>query len=193
MSENLKMTPAALKILETASHLFYSKGIHSIGVETIAKEAGVTKKTLYDRFGSKDQLIVAYLQGRDQQWRKHIQDYLDQFSEEQPIEQILGIFDAAESWLESSSPRGCAFINALAELTDEAHPGRNIIVEEKRWLKQLFASLLEKLQLSDIEEASEQLFILHEGLMVTHSMKLSSSSNASTKKIVKALLAPAME
>ena len=59
------LTPAAARVLEVASRLFYERGIHAVGVDAIAEAAGVTKKTIYDRFRSKDNLIAAYLERRD--------------------------------------------------------------------------------------------------------------------------------
>ncbi|MDQ0483943.1 TetR/AcrR family transcriptional regulator [Guptibacillus hwajinpoensis] len=188
MDEDIKMTPAAIRILETASNLFYWKGIHAIGVETIASEAGVTKKTLYDRFGSKDQLIVSYLKSRDDQWKTHVSTYLSRISDHQPLEKILTIFDALENWLESHNQRGCAFVNALAELPEESHPGREVIIEEKRWLKQLFTSLLNELGLGNADEMGERLLVLHEGITVTYSMNLSSNGVASVKETVKLII-----
>src|SRR5918995_1572779 len=62
-------TPAADRILRAASKMFYREGIRAVGVDAIAAEADVTKKTLYDKFGSKDELIAAYLRARDERWR----------------------------------------------------------------------------------------------------------------------------
>ncbi|GGE51477.1 TetR family transcriptional regulator [Pullulanibacillus camelliae] len=188
MDKNTKRTPAALKILDAASQLFYWKGIHSIGVETIASEAGVTKKTLYDRFGSKDQLIVAYLEERDRQWKKHLDNYLDRIPDDKPLQKILSIFDALEKWLETNSQRGCAFVNALAELPEASHPGRKVIFEEKRWLKQLFATFLRHLEFDQADEIAEKLLMLHEGITVTYSMNLSTNGIASAKETVQLIL-----
>ena len=71
------MTPAARRALEAAGRLFYERGIHAVGVDLIAAEAGVTKKTLYDRFGSKEQIVVEYLADRDERWRAFLAPYLD--------------------------------------------------------------------------------------------------------------------
>ncbi|MFC0522854.1 TetR/AcrR family transcriptional regulator [Pontibacillus salicampi] len=188
MREATYMTPAARKILDTASHLFYWKGIHAIGVETIAKEAGVTKKTLYDRFGSKDQLIVAYLHNRDALWKDHINQYVNNVSDKDPLSKILSIYDALESWLQKQDQRGCAFVNALAELAEPTHPGRNVIMEEKQWLKQLFATYLVELGVPNTDDISEQLLVLHEGLTVTNSMKLSPNGFTSVKQTAKLLI-----
>ncbi|WP_270181244.1 TetR/AcrR family transcriptional regulator [Alkalihalobacillus sp. CinArs1] len=188
MDENIKMTPAALRILETASDLFYWKGIHMIGVETIASEAGVTKKTLYDRFGSKDQLIVAYLKNRDELYKAHLTSYLDRVSDDEPYEKIQSIFDALENWLETHNKRGCAFVNALAELPEESHPGREVIIEEKRWLKQLFTTYLEELEIKNAEQLGERLLVLHEGVTVTFSMNLYEDGISSVKETAALLI-----
>ena len=71
------LTPGARRILDVASALFYERGIHAVGVDTIAAESGVTKRTLYDRFGSKDALVVAYLAERDRRWRERVVAALD--------------------------------------------------------------------------------------------------------------------
>ena len=71
------LTPRAQRILDVASTLFYERGIHAVGVDTIAEAAGVTKRTLYDRFGSKESLVVAYLRQREEKWRKVLNEHLD--------------------------------------------------------------------------------------------------------------------
>ena len=67
LSEEARLTPAGERILAAASTLFYEQGIRTVGVDTIAAAADVTKKTLYDRFGSKDRLIAAYLDRRNRE------------------------------------------------------------------------------------------------------------------------------
>jgi AcrR family transcriptional regulator len=67
--EGRSKTPAADRILRAASELFYREGIRAVGVDAIAAEADVTKKTLYEKYGSKDRLIAAYLRARDERWR----------------------------------------------------------------------------------------------------------------------------
>ncbi|MCA1063827.1 hypothetical protein QTG56_01185 [Rossellomorea sp. AcN35-11] len=78
-------------------------------------------------------------------------------------------------------------VNALAEL-DESPPGREVIMEEKKWLKQLFTTLVKELGLSDPENVGEQLLVLHEGMMVTYSMGLSANGVASVKETVKMMV-----
>ncbi|MGD6818273.1 TetR/AcrR family transcriptional regulator [Metabacillus sp. 113a] len=189
MDESVKMTPAAQRILETASALFYGRGIHAVGVETIASEAGVTKKTLYDRFGSKEQLIVAYLKKRDDLWTHHLNSYLNRIPDHEPVQKIMMIFEALESWLAKNSQRGCAFVNALAELTEPSHPGRTYIIEKKKQLKQLFIRYLDELGLTNAIQTGEKLFILHEGITVAYSMGLAPNGAAPAIETAKHIIA----
>ena len=95
------------RILETADRLFYLQGIRAVGVDTIAAEIGISKRTLYNHFPSKDELIAAYLEGRFMQAPP---------SDKPPVEQILGTFDRLERGFASKGFRGCPFVNAVAEL-----------------------------------------------------------------------------
>ena len=135
-----RLTPGAQRILDVASELFYWRGIHAVGVDTIAAESGVTKRTLYDQFGSKDGLIVAYLQARDRRWRALITSRLDA-EHSDPVHRALVPFDVLFDWL-APSTRGCSFVNAFAELPEPEHPGRQAVVAEKKWLRGLFRELL---------------------------------------------------
>src|SRR5882757_9093171 len=95
------------RILETADRLFYGQGIRAVGVDTIAAEIGISKRTLYNYFPSKDELIVAYLSRRVRP---------APVSDVPPVEQILGDFDRLERSFARSGFRGCPFVNAVAEL-----------------------------------------------------------------------------
>ena len=95
------------RILETADRLFYLQGIRAIGVDTIAAEIGISKRTLYNHFPSKDALISAYLARRFVAPRP---------SDKPPVEQILGTFDSLERRFSAKDFRGCPFVNAVAEL-----------------------------------------------------------------------------
>ena len=99
------MTPAAERILDAAGTLFYTRGIRAVGVDSIAEAAGTTKKTIYDRFGSKDGLIVAYLHRRSLRWRSLVLDFIRPL----PVgrAQALAVFDATDEWM-ASWVRGAA-------------------------------------------------------------------------------------
>src|SRR5689334_17271424 len=95
------LTPAARRILEAASELFYSRGITSVGVELVAERAGTTKKTIYDRFGSKEGLVVAYLEARERRWQAHVTGHLAGI-EGGVADRAVAVLDALESWLEAA-------------------------------------------------------------------------------------------
>lgn len=161
------LTPAARRILDTAAELFYTRGIHAVGVDTIAAESGVTKRTLYDRFGSKDGLLVTYLERRDHHWRELIGARLAARTD--PVDRVLVPFDVLPEWLPDNS-RGCSFINAFAELPEPDHPGRKVIVAEKQWLRDLFDELLAAAGVAAHEKVALQLLSLHEGAIVGYSI-----------------------
>ncbi|MGW4023269.1 TetR/AcrR family transcriptional regulator [Streptomyces sp. NPDC005009] len=163
------LTPAGVKILQTASRLFYEQGIHAVGVEAIAAEAGVTKKTLYDRFGSKNDLIVAYLRARDGLWRSTLVKYVNGH-DGPPAEKILATFDALREWMRERSLRGCAFINASVELP-EGHPGRAVARDQKAWLLSYLEGLATEAGSDDPAGLAAQILILHEGACVADSMR----------------------
>jgi len=124
------------RILDTAGRLFYGQGIRAVGVDTIAAEIGISKRTLYNYYPSKDELIVAYLA----RWLRP-----PKTSDRPLIEQILRIFDLLERWFASDSFRGCPFVNAIAELGDATHPGTQMAVaykEQRRlWRSAAFATM----------------------------------------------------
>ncbi len=131
------LTEAGTRLLDAASTLFYDRGVRAVGVDLIAETAGTTKKTLYDRFGSKDALVALYLLRRAHRWREHLQVALSGPSEDHPV---LKVFDALETWMDARR-RGCAFVNAYAELGDSGHPAVAVIRAEKDWMRALFDTL----------------------------------------------------
>ncbi|MBT2475760.1 TetR/AcrR family transcriptional regulator [Microbacterium sp. ISL-103] len=165
------LTPGGRRVLDAASHLFYERGIHAVGVDTIAEAAGVTKKTLYDRFGSKEALVVSYLQHRDARWREHVAAQLALVPTPGP-DRILAIFDAAVSWSDENSPKGCSAINARAEIGDgnDDHPVFPEVSRQKVWLLDLFADLCSEAQITDPRAMAQAMMLLYEGAIVTVGM-----------------------
>ncbi|MPZ27512.1 MAG: TetR family transcriptional regulator [Micromonosporaceae bacterium] len=159
------LTPAGRRVLAAAEDLFYREGIHAVGVDAIAAAAGVTKKTLYDRFGSKDRLVAAYLRSRDARWRAWLTGEVDQAAPEGRV-RLLRTFDALAEWMHRVGPRGCAFVNALAELPDPAHPARVVLADQKRWLLDYLTELAGASDVARPEALAAQLLLLHEGAVV---------------------------
>jgi AcrR family transcriptional regulator len=169
MTTEVEWTPKARAVLAAASELFYERGIHAVGVEAVAERAGVTKKTLYDRFGSKERLVVEYLAGRDRDWCAHLDGRLRE-SGQSPREQLATVFEASASWARAYSSKGCSMINAHAEISDPAHPAYAVIVGQKRRMLALFTDLAAAADVPDPGGVAEQLMLLHEGALVTDGM-----------------------
>jgi AcrR family transcriptional regulator len=142
------------RILETADRLFYLRGIRAIGVDTIAAEIGISKRTLYNHFPSKDALIAAYLERRFVAPRR---------SEKPPAEQILATFDALERRFSAKDFRGCPFVNAVAEMGAEHQSVRKIAIAFKESRRVWFRDLLLQLGVADPEALATQLALLVDG------------------------------
>ena len=142
------------RILETADRLFYLQGIRAIGVDTIAAEIGISKRTLYNHFPSKDALISAYLARRFVAPRP---------SEKSALEQILGTFNSLERRFAGKDFRGCPFVNAVAELGSEDRSVRKIAIAFKESRRLWFRDLLVQLGVPDAEGLATQLALLVDG------------------------------
>jgi AcrR family transcriptional regulator len=106
------------RILSTAYELFSRHGIRAVGVDAIIQGSGVARMTLYRHFASKDALVLAFLERREQRWT---QDWLQHEVERRtvdPSERLLGIFDVFDEWFQRQDFEGCSFINVLLEITD---------------------------------------------------------------------------
>lgn len=171
MTATIEWTPKARLILTAASELFYAHGIHAVGVDTIAEQAGVTKKTLYDRFGSKERLVVAYLVERDRAWRAFLAERLAGAGEE-PTARLAAVFDSSAAWAAEHSGKGCSMINAHAEISDPRHPAYPVIVGQKRWMLRLFTAIAADAGATDPARTGHAIMLLHEGALVAAGMNV---------------------
>jgi AcrR family transcriptional regulator len=131
-------SPARRRLLDTATRLFYSGGIHAVGIDRIIAEAGVAKATFYNHFPSKDDLVVAYVEEQDRLGREAVASLPTQ-PPRGIIAAILGrIGDAAIG----GGYRGCPFLNAAAEYPDPEGPVRKAIDARRAWYHGLLRQLL---------------------------------------------------
>jgi AcrR family transcriptional regulator len=144
------------RILAGVDRLFYAQGIKSVGVDAIAAELGISKKTLYRHFPSKDDLVIAYLRGRFRP--------LPEASTKPPAEQILANLEwIARSVSSARDFRGCAFVNALAELGSEESEARALAVAYKESRRLWYRELLSQLDVDDPDTLATQLALLVDG------------------------------
>src|SRR5665213_968137 len=167
------------RILETADRLFYLQGIRAIGVDTIAAEIGISKRTLYNHFPSKDALIAAYLARRFVAPRS---------SDKPPAEQILGTFDALERRFAGKDFRGCPFVNAVAELGAEDRSVRKIAIAFKESRRIWFRDLLVQLKVKEPEALATQLTVLVDGCIAQDLVRNDPGMARAAKEVAKVLL-----
>jgi len=148
----------AERILAAADKLFYEQGIRAVGVDTIAAEAGVSKRTLYNYYRTKDDLIAAYLTGRFRQIAP---------SDAPAREQILAYFDRIAAMVADGSFRGCPYVNAVTEIADRKHAAVALAVQFKEQRRQWYRALLGRLQVKEPDTLATQLQLLVEGVLAT--------------------------
>ncbi|WP_031482533.1 TetR/AcrR family transcriptional regulator [Streptomyces bicolor] len=186
-SRRITMTPGARRVLEAAARLFYERGIHAVGVDLIAAEAGVTKKTLYDRYGSKERIVVEYLADRDERWRAFLAQYLDA-AQPAPLARVLAVFDASRAWSAQNSPKGCSMVNAHAEISDPSHPAHPIITGQKQYMLALFTDLARDIAPDAADHLGRTLMLLHEGALVAHGLNIFPDPIGQAREQARALL-----
>ena len=179
------MTPGGKRVLQAAAELFYRDGINAVGVAAVAQHAGVTKKTLYDCFGSKADLVVAYLQDRHETWWTH----LGQRLAEAGSPAALTVFDAYLDNPALDSSHGCAFLNAAAELP-RGHPGLEVVRHHKSAVQAKLAELAREdaPHAEDPDGLADQLFLILEGAIAHRRIDGDDRRTQQAKKIAAALL-----
>jgi AcrR family transcriptional regulator len=139
-----KQPSARDRILKAAAHLFYLEGIRSVSVDAVAERAGVTKKTIYYHFSSKDELIAEYLALRDQPNLKAFAKWLGDADGALP-DRIAVFFERLAEACSHPKWKGCGFLRTTAELANlPGHPARKIGASHKKkvevWLAAEFRS-----------------------------------------------------
>ena len=167
------------RILQTADKLFYLQGIRAIGVDTIAAEIGISKRTLYNHFPSKDALIAAYLERRFVHARP---------SDKPPAEQILATFDSLERRFAAEDFRGCPFVNAVAELGPTDRAVKKIAVAFKESRRVWFRERLTELGVADADALATQLVLLVDGSIAQDLVRDDPAMARAAKEAAKVLL-----
>ncbi|HEX4366351.1 MAG TPA: helix-turn-helix domain-containing protein [Rhodopila sp.] len=148
----------AERIMAAADRLFYQKGIRAVGVDTVAAEAGISKRSLYDTFPSKDALVAAYLRQRIQPLPA---------SDLPPFEQVLTLFDQLHARFVTGDFRGCPFVNAVTELAEDCETARAIAADFKEQRRLHIAALLARTDIPDPDTTASHIALLFEGAIAT--------------------------
>jgi AcrR family transcriptional regulator len=173
------------RLLAAADELFYEEGVHTVGIDRVIERAGVAKASLYNTFGSKDELIRAYLRGRHATRQKRITEGLAAYGT--PREKILGVFEIQTKVATQPGFRGCAFLNASAE----SRPGgvvEEVSDENRAWMRALFTELATQAGAQDPAGLANQLVLLYDGSTVGVRMDRNTDGLVSARGIVELLL-----
>lgn len=153
---------AKIRILETADELFYSEGIRIVGIDRLISTSKVTKATFYKHFGSKDRLILMYIEARHASEVARLESITEGKTPEQSIRAII-----ADTIADIASPgfRGDAFLNAATEFSEERHPVRSVVLRHREWLTGFLAELLQDLGHRMPGDAADDIILARDGAM----------------------------
>ena len=175
------------QLINTALELFAKNGIHATGIDVIVKHSGVTKKTLYAHFGSKDELVLAVLRQYDGLARNEFMRRVESGGKT-PRTRLLAVFDFAQRWFQQNNFYGCLFINTIGEFSDKDTPIRQICKEYKKLVKGYIRKLCQQAGASDPQGLAEELALLLEGATVTAQVSQNSKTAQIAKRAAKALI-----
>jgi AcrR family transcriptional regulator len=146
-----------------ARDLFYWQGICATGVDRIAAEAQVAPTTLYRLFGSKDDLVAAYVERENVGFQQWFTAAVTAGADD-ARGRILAVFDALTEQVQPGSCRGCPFLMVLAEVPDEQSAAHRRAVANKRWVRDQFAQLAAGLEVADPGALGDQLALVLDGV-----------------------------
>ncbi|MDS0134277.1 MULTISPECIES: TetR/AcrR family transcriptional regulator [unclassified Amycolatopsis] len=157
------MSEARARLLSSASRLFYTEGLHSVGIDRVIADAGVTRATLYRHFPSKDDLLVAYLSEADKAIRAQVAAAREAGGS--PEDVVLAVATTIADGIRSPGFRGCAFLNAAAEYPDPAHPVHQVVLAHRQWFLDTVTELLAATGETAAGPAAQHFVMLRDGAM----------------------------
>ena len=154
------------RVLEAAYDLFSREGVRAVGVDTIVREAGVAKMTLYRNFRSKEDLALAFMELREERWtHEWLQSEIERRAAT-PRDRLLAIFDVFGEWFGDSDYEGCAFVSILLELSDPDDPIRQAAVRHLANIRAIVGELAERAGIEDTDTFARKWHILMKGSIV---------------------------
>lgn len=177
------------RILDAAATCFYRDGIWASGVDTLAAEAGISKRTLYNHFDSKDQVIAAYLQQREEQWQAKLQEAWDELEPDaDPMERVVAYVRAYARPAGREAFRGSAFINAAAELADEESQALDVITHSLANMESGILDILTEGGYPDAERLARRVLYLVEGAVAVGGARRDSRVLGDVEEIIREML-----
>ena len=189
-----KAVPARLsareRLLAAADELFYENGINLVGIDRVIEHAGVAKASLYDCFGSKEELIRSYLQARSERRQARIVQRMAQF--QTPRDKILGVFDLLGEIVAQPNYRGCAFQRAGAE-AGAGSAIKGACDDSRAWIRTQFTELARAAGAADPESVGRQLVVLYDGAGLAAHVDRDLDAPRAARALAERLLSPVGE
>jgi AcrR family transcriptional regulator len=159
-------TGARERILHSAYELFSRRGIRAVGVDEVIERAAVAKATLYRHFASKDDLVLAFLERREQLWTREFVEAEARKRGSTAEEQLLAIFDVFDEWFRRADFEACSFVNVLLEM-GSAHPAGEACVRHLENIRSVVRGLAEEAGLRELDSFARSWHILMKGSIVS--------------------------
>jgi AcrR family transcriptional regulator len=159
-AQALPRASARDRLLDAANELFYAEGVQTVGIDRIIERAGVAKASLYNLFGSKEELVAAYLASRHERTTLRLTEAIASF--DHPRQKILAVFDAQAEQFEQADFHGCAFIAASTEAPSGGLVER-AAGEFRAWIRAMFTDLAEQVGALDAIRLGRQLHLVYDG------------------------------
>lgn len=178
----------AQRLLTTASNLFAAQGIRAVGIDTILREAGVAKASLYSSYGSKDALVIAYLDELDQADRKRWNTKTSGL--EDPVEKLLAFFDLAAAAARKRQFRGCLYANAATEFPgDTLDPVR----AHRLWMREQLSALLLDAAVPNAAATAARIQLIYDGALTASKLDRSTAPITLARQMAAELVASLRE
>jgi AcrR family transcriptional regulator len=176
------------RLLAAATELFYANGINSVGIDRVIEHAGVAKASLYDCFGSKEELVRSYLEARNLARKARINERLAHF--ERPEDKILSIFDLLAELASQPDYRGCAFVRASAD-ANSSDKVKSVCNESRAFILDKFTDLCRAAGVDEPELLGKQLVLLYDGAAISAHMDGNRNAVAAARALAAQMLSGA--
>jgi AcrR family transcriptional regulator len=187
--DSTRKLTARERLLAAADELFYAEGVHTVGIDRVIERAGVAKASLYSTFGSKDELVRAYLESREERRRARVLARLE--GQSTARDKLLAIFEGLAQTVAQPGYRGCAFYNASAEASPGG-PAQEVSDTSRAWSRALMTDLAREAGARDPAALADQLVILYDGTNVSARMDRNPGVGLTARTIAAALLDAAL-
>jgi AcrR family transcriptional regulator len=177
--------PPRDRLLDAASELFYQHGVHTVGIDTIIERAGVAKASLYSTFGSKEELVRAYLEARHASRRAAVLAEMELHDD--PRGKLLAVFDVLDTTVKQSEFRGCAFANASAESEPDS-AATEVTRKVRAWLLGVMAEQATALGAADPAGLARQLTLLYDGALAQSRLERGPTAATAAKAAAQVLI-----